>query len=307
MNSDLRREHYLLQKLREGTSRWGQIYTACELTDREGRVWPAYWWQPFPHPILWPDGIEVLATVQPRLLGERWLLDIVTMDVATLADSALRQPTQSLPFPKWLLSRTSQPRYLRELWAQITILQDPWLRLLNQRILHDPDISVRWVTVPASRDHHHAEPAGLLRHSVEAVRLLSKSPQLSQQEWEVARTALLWHDVGKILALSRTSRRSHEQALVAHELATTEVLASHLAWLRQHAPDLVTALKLHWYAPRRGRPLMPGHIFVEACDRLSAALDSREQAFQAQPDWRQFGTLEGAGPATRFWRLREGG
>ncbi len=70
---------------------------------------------------------------------------------------------------------------------------------------------------------------------------------------------------------------------------------------RKHPAEVSTT---DLYAPRHGRPLMPGHIFVETCDRLSAALDSREQAFQAQPDWRQFGTLEGAGPATRFWRWR---
>ncbi|MDD3760440.1 MAG: TraI domain-containing protein [Acidithiobacillus sp.] len=301
MKNDLRRVLYVLRHLRAGVSRIGQPYCACELLEPGGMIWSAYWWQRFPHPGLWPDGIEVLATVRPRRLGERWLLDIESLGVAALGVSSCGV---DLPFPGWLLPLTTQPRLLRELWAQILFLRDPWLRRFNQRILHDPDISVRWVEIPASQRHHHAEPAGLLRHSVEAVRLLSKSPQMSQQEWEIARTALLWHDVGKILAYQGQPRRHAEGFLVQHELATVEVLAPHLAWLRQHAPDLVTALKLHWHTPYRGRPLMPGRILVEACDRTSAALDSREQVFRGEPEWRQLGQMEGPGPMTRYWRLR---
>ncbi|MEY2342917.1 TraI domain-containing protein [Acidithiobacillus sp. IBUN Pt1247-S3] len=306
MSMELRRETFVLQKLRQSTSRFGQPYTVCELHDSAGQVWPAYAWQRFPHPTLWPDGVEVLATVQERSFGTRQVLDVLAMDLAALSDSVQGKTQPQLPFPEWLVSQATQPRLLRELWVQITLMDDPWLCHFNQRILHDPDISLRWVTIPASRTHHHAEASGLLRHSLEAFRLLSKSPQMSLLEWDIARTALLWHDVGKILTYPGGTRRAAEGFLVPHETATAEVLAWHLAWLRQRAPDLVTALKLHWYPPRHGRPLMPGQIFVEACDRVSAALDSRQQAFQEEPAWRQIGTVEGPGPASRFWRLREG-
>jgi 3'-5' exoribonuclease len=306
MNKELWREEFVLQKLRSATSRFGQPFTVCALQDTSEQVWTAYWWQQFPHPILWPDGIEVIATVRDRRFGDRRVLDVTTMELTALSDSVPGGTLDSIPFPQWLLPQTSAPCLLRELWAQIGLVENPWVRLFNQRILHDPDISLRWVSIPASRDHHHAESAGLLRHSLEALRLLSKSPQMSQLEWDIARTAILWHDVGKILSFSAGERRGVEGYLVPHETATSEILAPHLVWLRQRAPDLVTALKLHWYPPRHGRPLMPGQLLVEACDRMSAALDSREQAFQQQPAWRQFGRLDGSGPASRFWRLREG-
>ncbi len=305
MNNELRREKFLLRDLRVGISRIGQPFSACRLCEPEGTAWPAYWWQKFPYPTIWPDEMEVMATVRPRQLGNRWLFDIVTMNVAALELSPKTHAMPDLPFPKWLLPLTPRPVLLRELWAQICLIRNPWLRLFNQRILHDPDVSLRWVSVPASQRHHHAEPAGLLRHSVEAIRLLSKSPQMSQQEWEIARTALLWHDVGKIMAYRGSSRRLAEEFLTRHEIAIVEVLALHLAWLRQVAPELVTALKLHWYPPQQGRPLMPGRILVEACDRTSAALDSRQQVFSGQPAWRQYGQREGSGPIERFWRLRE--
>lgn len=307
MTPQLRRKRFLLRGLRTGTSRTGQAFTACELAEIDSGVrWPAYWWQRFPYPTRWPDGVEVLATVRPRQLGGRWLLDILAMEVAALATSVPCASATQFPFPRWLLPLTAYPVLLRQLWVQVAMMQHPLLRGLNQRILHDPDISVRWVQIAASRSHHHAEPSGLLRHSVEAMSLLPKSSQLTTLEWEIARTAVLWHDVGKILSFAGESRRfPAEGYLTEHEVATTEVLAPHLAWLRQRAPDLVTALKLHWNPPRHGRPLMPGRVLVEACDQASAALNSRKQAFHGQPEWRQLGQLEGPGPATRFWRLRE--
>lgn len=306
MSEALRREQFILQTLRQTTSRFGQPYTVCALQDATGEICAAYWWQRFPHPVPWPDGVEVVATVRERLFRDRRVLDILTLDLAALANSMPSGSQPSLALPQWLLLNTPAPILLRELWAQIGLVENPWLRLFSQRILHDPDISLRWVSIPASREHHHAEPAGLLRHSLEALRLLGKSPRMTHLEWDIARTALLWHDVGKILCCSARERKGAEGTLVPHETATTEVLAPHLAWLRQRSPDLVTALKLHWYRPRHGRPLMPGQLLVEACDRMSAALDSREQAFEQQPAWRQFGRLEGAGPVSRFWRLPGG-
>lgn len=308
MNHPLHRDRFVLRGLRVETCRTGQPFTACKLSlASSGASWPAYWWQRFPYSTIWPDGVEVVATVRPRRRNDCWVLDVLDLEVAALATSVPDPVSRQLPFPQWLLPTTEQPLLLRQLWAQLSMMQDPWLRALNQRILHDPDISVRWVRVPASRSHHHAEPSGLLRHSVEAMNLVPQSAQLSPQEWEIARTAVLWHDVGKILAYPGLARRGPaEGELSGHEMAITEVLAAHLAWLRQRAPELVTALKLHWYPPRYGRPLMPGRILVEACDRVSAALDSREQVFLGQPDWRQWGQLEGPGPVTRFWRLRKG-
>ncbi|WP_215842602.1 HD domain-containing protein [Acidithiobacillus montserratensis] len=296
--------HFILSQLQRRTSRYGQPFCACYLTSPEGRQWMAYWWQAFPYRNHWPDGVEVYASVRPRRMGRAWILDIIDLQVAALVEVFPQKDVQST-LPGWLLEKAVYPTLLRELWAQIHMFSSTPLRSFNQRILHDPEISLFWVTIPASHAHHHAEAGGLLRHSVEALRLLSWAEAMTLLEWEVARTAVLWHDVGKILGYDAQGQRTMEGWTTAHEEATSEVLATHLAWLRRQSPELVTALKIHW-SGRTPRPLMPGRILVESCDRMSAALDSRRLAFAQQPAQRQFAQLSGPGPATRFWRLRPG-
>lgn len=291
---------FCLSHLRQRTSRYGQPFCSCRLTTAEGRYWSAYWWRAFPYRSIWPDGVEVRASVHPRRMGQKWILDIMALQLSDPADKG-SQNQDVLVLPSWLLSSTPYPRLFRELWAQIHLFTSNTLREFNYRILHDPDISVSWVRIPASHAHHHAEAGGLLRHSVEAMRLLARVESMSLLEWEIARTALLWHDVGKILGYDQNGRRTMEGWTSAHDDATLEVLAPHLGWLRQRAPDLVSALKIHW-SSRSTRPLMPGRILVEACDRMSAALDSRQQAFTDQSPRQQFAHLPGPGPSTRFWR-----
>ncbi len=291
---------FVLSRLQQRTSRFGEAFCSCRLTTPGGRHWTAYWWQAFPFRSSWPDGVEVSASVRPRRLGQEWVLDIMDLRLVSFTDSDLHSRAMS-SLPNWLLSETPYPVHLRELWAHIQLMTNASLRCFSQRILLDPEISLFWIKIPASQSHHHAEKGGLLRHSVEALRLLTRIESMTLLEWEIARTALLWHDVGKVLGYDQNGKRSMEGWTVAHEEATTEVLASHLAWLRRQNPDLVAALKIHW-SSRTSRPLMPGRIQVDVCDRMSAALDSRQQAFTAQPPHRQFACLSGPGPASRFWR-----
>lgn len=294
--------YFVLSNLQRRTSRYGQPFCSCCLTTPEGRQWTAYWWQPFPYRSNWPDGVEVYASVRPRRMGQTWVLDIFDLQPTALVEPFPQNGT-TFCLPSWLMQKTVYPVLLRELWAQIQMISSTPLRVFNQRILLDPEISLFWIMIPASHAHHHAETGGLLRHSVEALRLLSRTESMTLLEWEIARTAILWHDVGKIIGYDANGQRNMEGWTSAHEEATAEVLAMHLARLRRQSPELVTALKIHW-SGRTSRPLMPGRLWVESCDRMSAAMDSRRLAFEQQPAKNQFAQLPGPGPTTRFWRLQ---
>ncbi len=184
------------------------------------------------------------------------------------------------------------------------MLQSQPLQEFGLRILHDPGISIPLVRIPASRDHHHARPGGLLEHAMEAALHVPWLREgMESIEWEVAAVAALFHDIGKTRNVPGRKDPSDEARLTRHEDATFEVLAPHLEWLRQRESTLVAMLRHHLgLRASEARPLMPGAMLVSLFDRLSAACDARGKAFSGRPIFGRFGKLDVAGPPSYFYR-----
>ena len=256
-----------------------------------------------------PPGLEVVV----RLQMENGAAGDPALRITAIEPARLSLWTPgSLPggvdhLPDWLVEAAVHPERVRALWAWLSMLTCRPLQTFALRVFHDPAISIPFVRNQASREHHHAHAGGLLQHSLEvATHLPWLEDGMDRIEWEVAGVAALFHDIGKVWVDYGSSACTDEVRLTRHEDATLELLAPHLAWLRDRDPKVVAMLRHHLgLAGRDIRPLMPGAMLPVALDRLSAACGARERAFRDRPDWQRFGHLDARGPGNRFYRPRQ--
>ncbi|PNU19987.1 hypothetical protein C2E25_09965, partial [Geothermobacter hydrogeniphilus] len=114
-----------------------------------------------------------------------------------LGDVVRLIPESICPTP-WL-------RYYLDAWvARVTI---PALYQFVLNVLADDSLVFMFVSAPGSL-HHHNHPSGLLQHSLECVQLVSHFRQFSREQLELGMVAALFHDIGKVLTLTREMQRT---------------------------------------------------------------------------------------------------
>ena len=125
-------------------------------------------------------------------------------------------------------------RQLVGLWGWLTT---PALRRFLGEILSDDEIVIPWVSAPASLEHHHSRPGGLIAHSLDCARRAFLLRLPSRPLWELLVVACLTHDIGKIKTLAATLQRTQLGNYVDADHLNLEVLATPLR-----------ALEARWYA-----------------------------------------------------------
>ncbi len=181
----------------------------------------------------------------------------------------------------------------------------PSLQCFLDRTFERRDITLPFLTLPASRAHHHAWPGGLAGHSLEVTRIVYASSILdSVQERALGLVARLFHDLGKIRSFKQDGRKTRLGRVVPHTHLTLEMLAPTLPLLDRLWPDGAIGLRylLGWPSGKGyPRPLIPIALLVEQADRYNAATSARCLAAGAKRPWQQFASLPGPGPRSTFW------
>ncbi|MBK5942679.1 HD domain-containing protein [Halorhodospira halophila] len=183
-------------------------------------------------------------------------------------------------------------------------VERPALWRFLDRVFAEPRRARAFVRRAASRDCHHTEPGGLLRHSLELVEklrlIIQDCDDLTRQ---CVLLGALLHDLGKVApdVLGRTPYWPREHALMNKPLLERE-----LCRLREE--DLQAWQMLHFVfsvidGSVDGSRVPEAKLIVEL-DRYSAGLDARRRAFEESPAWRQIGVLRpgAGGPARIFYR-----
>jgi len=180
-----------------------------------------------------------------------------------------------------------QPSALdRLLWLIAGITHDG-LRGMMLEVLRDMRIAHPFVQVAASCRHHHSEPGGLLRHTVECGEWVqSWSAALPDLEAAVTLVATLCHDIGKTKTMTLSQTTSDMGQMVTHEIAGLQILQPHIERLRHDWPRIADALlhMLSW-RPSRHEPLprLPGLVMLKHADQFSTVMDLRARAFDHAP------------------------
>lgn len=279
------------------TSRNGNEYIAMVLEDLSGTIRAFAWRNRYQGPPFLTEMDRVLVTGTMKWLNGEWHVDVLSMHPIgeVTGDPLALIPYRLCPEVDWI-------ERLRGLVGTLTT--GPLISFIRQ-VLADDSIALPFITLPASRQHHHAYAAGLLVHSIECAEFVAALPRFTGGMRELGIIAALLHDIGKTRASVRERGLPPLEAVVGHDLITLEVLAPHLRSLDQNWPGGGVALRylLTWRIGKRLRvqPLITIAEAVATADRVSCGLDRDEAAFTSAPEWQTLITVDG----TRRWRVRE--
>lgn len=184
---------------------------------------------------------------------------------------------------------------LYQLFDLVESLQITPLRTFGRAMLADVQLMKRFVSIPASKRHHHSYPGGLLAHSLEcafiAIQNLKAIADLSKTEREVTIMAALLHDIGKTQTLGGSQHTSMGR-LLDHEQLTLLVLAEPLNQLTHYWPKGSETLQyLLMWNHRQGFCRYVGGNIIKLADHLSTSTSLRRMAFEGKPNYYSFSQL----------------
>ncbi|MDR9500060.1 MAG: TraI domain-containing protein [Hydrogenovibrio sp.] len=172
----------------------------------------------------------------------------------------------------------------------------PALRSFFWQVFTDVPLMEAFVSIPASKNHHHSFPSGLLIHSMECAyfvqRQLSSISEISQREGEVTLLAALWHDIGKTETLGQVTHTDVGR-LIDHEALTLMVLSEPLAQLkRAWTQGAITLQYLLTWKSNQGFCQYVGGNLIKMADQFSTSLSLQRMAFEDKPDFYHYASVE---------------
>jgi 3'-5' exoribonuclease len=197
-------------------------------------------------------------------------MDFITPVAKKKPGDVIRLIPQTIcPLP-WLLPT------LQSVVNQISIAP---LQRFVEEVLANDGISFAFVSAPASLNHHHNYPGGLLVHSLDCVSMVKKHREFEQESYELGIVAALFHDIGKVLTLTYQMERTSLGQSHDHDKLTLEVLAPYLKRLEAEWPQGARELRylLTWKI-KKPVPHYNMADLVTCCDRISSGLDLQKRA-----------------------------
>lgn len=170
------------------------------------------------------------------------------------------------------------------------------LRMFCRTLLADNALLLRFVSLPASKRHHHSFPSGLLAHSLEcafiAMQNVKVLPDLSITEKEVTVIAALLHDIGKTKTIG-TQEHTALGRLLDHEQLSLMTIAEPLNQLNHYWPKGSETLQyLLTWNPRMEFCRFVGGNIIKAADQLSTSMSLRRMGFENKPAYHHFSKLK---------------
>lgn len=299
-------DDFTLINLARRTHPDGRCFLVLHIQNKEGRQGQA---------VLWSDAVTASNLINLNL-GREYLITLQQAydppfehvyddwrPYIEVVDIVPSKETHALNI-NW--SKLPKLELVKQLQFWMDTCPVPELAHFVSQVFNDRELTIAFFTRPASERHHHAWPGGLAEHSLEvASRVETMLVHATDQERWLASAAGLLHDLGKIRTHQNDGRRTATGYVMQHEDLTLELLAPALKLLDKSWADGANALRYLLVgmtkAAAEKRPWLPSLMIVQVADRLSAAEDTRRQAFVNRPDWQRFATLDVPGSPSRFW------
>jgi len=189
-----------------------------------------------------------------------------------------------------------QFNWLYKLIEISNLITIPALKKMFWRVLDDQDLMKKFVSIPASKRHHHSFPSGLLAHTLECIEIVVKNLSLmdnfSQSEKEVAILATLFHDLGKTETLTENQHTNIGQ-LLNHEQFTLFILSRPLRLLAEEWQQGADTLKylLSW-TPKLGFCRFISGNIIKFADHLSTSYSLNKMAFNGKPSFYHYSSIK---------------
>ncbi len=290
--------HFLVCVKEIRSTREGKAYLRLELGDATGRV-EARMWNAFDS-MAASFAQDDFVKVQARVENYRNKLQ--------LAIDKIRRAEESEVDPADFFAHTKEnvDEMYGKLLEIVASVGNPWLRLLLDSVVQDPEIVPRLKRAPAAKVMHHAFYGGLLEHVLSLCNLcrvvLTHYPEANA---DLLLSGAVLHDLGKLRELSydRSLGYTDEGQLLGHIMIEYELLAKKIDAIGGFPAELKT-LVLHMLVSHHGKyefgsPKLP--MFREALllhylddlDSKMAAMRNALDSDQGEGNWTAFnGALE---------------
>ncbi len=273
----------------------GTPYLACLLEDMSGTMKAFAWPERYRGSDSFTDLDRVLVAGRICPLKHD---TVIHLEEAEIIQTYPDAPTSLIP-----RSLCPLPNLLDKLDAVIAAIRTELLSSFAKAVLGEDAIALRFISVPASRKHHHSHAGGLLDHSINCAEIVGRLQEFPPHILDLGIVGALFHDIGKIYTYTENGRRLPSAYVLDHDDLTLEVLAHHLRQLDNQCKDAGTALRYIW-SWRRNRqnqriPLMTITDAVLFADRISAGINAEKMAFRNRPEWQQSARLN---DYSRYWR-----
>lgn len=288
---------YRIRAIEERKDRHGRPFVRLTLADRSA----------IQHAYAWPRSLPKVTYIQPdEVIRARLGIQRLDGRLFPRLLSTAAAPRNALTTVRTLdpeeVPRSDLARRLERILRRCPVRA---LQQFLDAVFQVEAVALPYLSLPASRAHHHSWPGGLAEHSLEVARSVYNSAVLDDpEERALATIAALLHDLGKVRTFSTGGYRSRLGQVVPHTAITLEMLAEPLSALEKRWPDGAIALRylLTWRSDRgAARPLLPVALLIEQADRYSAAQSARRLAQRRTPPWNRFSELQGPGPRSLFW------
>lgn len=171
------------------------------------------------------------------------------------------------------------------------------LKTFGLEIMQNQELMEKFISIGASKNHHHSFPGGLLIHSLETAMITAQNIKLlpdefSVHEREVTILAALFHDIGKTLTLG-TQVHTNLGHMVHHDKLTLLVLANALVQLDKTWQKGAETLQylLTWNPSDHYCKFVGGNI-IKTADQLSTSWSLRRMAFADKPQYFNFSSIK---------------
>lgn len=262
---------FRVRDLSYSEARNGNPYLRLLLEDMSGSVFAYAWQEDIYKDLYLSDYTLVFVEGQTRFFDKEMRVDLRTIQPLKTkrAGEVVRLIPQSIcPLP-WLL---------RDLEAVVNRITIPTLQAFIAGVLSEDGIAFAFVSAPASLNHHHCYPGGLLMHSLECFAMVEKHREFRRESFELGLVAALFHDIGKIMTMTCDMQRTSLGHSLDHDKLNLEVLAPYLKQLDRDWPKGAQELRynLTWKLNQRV-PRYDMADLVTCCDRISTGLDRQKQ------------------------------
>ncbi len=240
------------------------------------------------------DIVEVSGAA--RIFNGKVIADLKTMSlVTTNVDHNIA--LQLLP-----VTAAAVPALIPRLAGVVSQISNQHLRRFVLGVLAEREVAANFLRVPGSCGFHHAEPGGLLQHSLEVVEPILTWPGLDQETRDLAATGALFHDIGKIRTIKPDGRSTELGGLVSHESLNLLLCERALREL-EHAWKSGSYAIMHILTAGTGRygydrKMLASHL-VGVADRVSSVGNAQRLAFATAADWQRFVRHDG----NTYWRV----
>lgn len=184
---------------------------------------------------------------------------------------------------------------------------DKMVRDFLKRIFNNHELRRRFITYPASREHHHSYAGGLLEHSIDVMKRLAASikSDVDKDALEVAKAAALLHDIGKTIAFNGDGSKTDYGQITKHENYNIEILSPALTAFDNRWHDGALAIRSliypHTYHDNLPR-FEPAATCLQAADQASSAISVQSKS---SSDKCSVTRVAVAGPKREYWQPKK--